>query len=302
MLDKLQALKIFCTAAETLKFREAAARLGIAPQLVTRGIAELEQQLGEMLFLRNTRQMKLTPFGESFWPKARQLLADSDVLFSESNKYHLQEMMGSIRITLPPLFENQDIIRRLLRYLMDYPDLRIEWYISDAHLNVIDEQIDIGIRIGSIPDNRFIVKAICPVGVSIVAAPDLLNRLGAPTDIRDLQHNFPLSALANSNSGRVWPWLFADGSSFFPARPVFTASDIGSELAAALSGRTYSQLPDITVRPYLQRGDLVNVLPDMNFQPWQLYIFRPHQPLLPERVKFVFDNLTTIVFELFSQQ
>lgn len=300
MLDKLYTLKIFCTAAETLRFRETAARLGIAPQVVTRGIADLEQQLGEMLFLRNTRQMKLTPFGKAFWPKAEQLLADSNVLFSKSNRNHLQEMTGSIHITLPPLFENQDIIRRLLRNLTEYPDLRIEWYTSDAHLNVIDEQIDIGIRIGSIPDNRFIVKTICPVGVSIVASPDLLNRMGAPADIRDLQHNFPLSALTNSNSGRVWPWQFADGSNFFPARPAFTASDIGSELAAALSGRTYSQLPDITVRPYLQRGDLVNVLPYLNFQPWQLYIFRPHQPLLPERVKFIFDNLTTILRELFG--
>lgn len=64
MLDKLESLKIFCTAAETLKFRETANQLGISPQLVTRAIAELEKKLGEMLFVRNTRQMKLTSFGQ----------------------------------------------------------------------------------------------------------------------------------------------------------------------------------------------------------------------------------------------
>ncbi|MFU2319345.1 LysR family transcriptional regulator [Rahnella sp. PCH160] len=78
MLDKLDALKILCVAAETLRLRETTLRFGIAPQIVTRGIAELEKQLGEMLFQRNTHHMKLTPFGEQFWPQAEQLLADSD--------------------------------------------------------------------------------------------------------------------------------------------------------------------------------------------------------------------------------
>ncbi|XUA21246.1 LysR family transcriptional regulator [Citrobacter sp. OP27] len=300
MLDKLEALKIFCTAAETLKFRETAVRLGIAPQLVTRGIAELEKQLGEMLFLRNTRQMKLTPFGQQFWPKAEILLAESEALFTGHQSHKLQDMSGSVRITLPPLFENQDIFRRLLRELQNYPHLNIEWLPTDAHLNIIDEQIDIGIRIGAVPDNRFIVKTIRPVGVSIVAAPDLIERSGMPESLRDLQFNYPLSALNNSNSGRVWPWQFADGSSFFPSQPSVIAADIASELTAALAGRTYSQLPDILVRPLIQRGDLVNILPEFNYQPWQLYIFRPHQPLLPARIRLVFDLLTDILKGLFS--
>nr|WP_159465249.1 LysR family transcriptional regulator [Scandinavium goeteborgense] len=300
MLDKLEALKIFCTAAETLKFRETAVRLGIAPQLVTRGIAELEKQLGEMLFLRNTRQMKLTPFGQQFWPKAEILLAESEALFTGHQSHKLQDMSGSVRITLPPLFENQDIFRRLLRELQNYPHLNIEWLPTDAHLNIIDEQIDIGIRIGAVPDNRFIVKTIRPVGVSIVAAPDLIERSGMPESLRDLQFNYPLSALNNSNSGRVWPWQFADGSSFFPSQPSVIAADIGSELTAALAGRTYSQLPDILVRPLIQRGDLVNILPEFNYQPWQLYIFRPHQPLLPARIRLVFDLLTDILKGLFN--
>lgn len=301
MLDRLDALKIFCTAAETLKFRETANRLGLAPQMVTRAIAELEQQMGEVLFLRNTRQMTLTPFGQQLWPKAELLLAESESLFSGRPHKNNQDMTGRVRITLPPLFENKEIIRRLLQMLESYPELAIEWLPVDAHLNIIDEQIDIGIRIGTIPDNRFIVKVIRPVGIRIVATPDLVQRLGMPDTIRTLQYSYPLSALSNSNSGRVWPWQFADGSSFFPAKPAFIARDIGSELAAALSGRTCSQLPDITVRPYLQRGELINLFPEMNYCPYQLYIFRPHQPLIPLRTRVVFDHLTKILHELFSE-
>lgn len=295
MLDKLDALKIFCTAAETLKFREAAATLGLAPQQITRGIAELEQSLGEMLFLRNTRQMKLTPFGQQFWPKAERLLAESEALFSEVKRHNPQEIAGKVRITLPPLFENREIIRQLLHGLAGYPEISIEWHNTGRHLNIIDEQIDMGIRIGTVPDNRYIVKTICPVGVNIVASPHLVEKMGKPKNRQDLQHNYPLSALTNSNSGRVWPWQFADGNSFFPANPVFIAADIESELAAALAGRTVGQLADISVRPYLQNGELVNLLPELNYQPWQLYIFRPHLPLLPARVRLVFEQLTQIL-------
>lgn len=299
MLDKLDALKIFCTAAETLRFRETATRLGIAPQLVTRAVAELEKKLGEMLFVRNTRQMKLTPFGLRFWPKAEALLANSESLFMEGRNHDDQSLSGTVRITLPPLFENNDILYRLLQDLVDYSQLTIEWLVTDAHLNITDEQIDIGIRIGTVPDNRFIVKTIYPVGVNIVAAPNLIARMGTPGSLQDLRHNYPLSALKNSNSGRIWPWQFADGSSFFPVQPSFIAADIGSELSAALAGRTYSQLADITVRPYLQRGELVNILPEFNFQPWQLYIFRPHKSLVPARTRLVFRQLTQILKDLF---
>ncbi|WP_039056005.1 LysR family transcriptional regulator [Enterobacter sp. Bisph1] len=301
MLDKLDALKIFCTAAETLKFRETANRLGLAPQIVTRAIAELEKQLGEMLFLRNTRQMTLTPFGQQLWPKAEKLLAESETLFNADRTQNSRDMTGRVRVTLPPLFENQDIVHHLLRTLSPYPDLTIEWLPTDAHLNIIDEQIDIGIRVGSVPDNRFIVKTVRSVGSCIVAAPELINRLGEPESLRSLQYDYPLSALNNRNSGRVWPWQFADGSSFFPVKPAFIANDIGSELAAALAARTFSQLPDITVRPYLQRGELVNLFPEQNFSPYQLYIFRPHQPLIPMRIRVVFDALTNILRELFHE-
>ncbi len=138
-----------------------------------------------------------------------QLMPQSESLFTEHKNHQGQELSGSVRLTLPTLFENQEILQRLLKHLRDYPHLNIEWLPTGTHLNIIDEQIDIGIRIGTVPDNRFIVKCICPVGVNIVASPDLMARTGVPESLRDLQFNYPLSALNNSNSGRVWPWQFS---------------------------------------------------------------------------------------------
>ncbi|MCS3432167.1 hypothetical protein [Klebsiella sp. BIGb0407] len=82
------------------------------------------------------------------------------------------------------------------------------------------------------------MKTIHPVGICIVAAPALIKRLGMPDSLRTLQLEYPLSALSNSNSGRIWLWQFTDGHSFFPEKPLFIAQDIGSELAAALANYT----------------------------------------------------------------
>ncbi|HCT7896343.1 TPA: hypothetical protein OT849_000287 [Enterobacter cloacae] len=166
-----------------------------------------------------TRQMTLTPCGHQLWSKAELLLSESESLFAVGSKENSQDMTGRVRVTLPPLFENLDIVGHLLRSLEPYPDLTIEWLPADMHLKVIYEKINIWIRKGAIPDNRFIVKTIRPVRISIVAAPDLIKQLGMPDSLKTLQYEYPLNALSNSNSGRVRPWQFADGDSFFPANP-----------------------------------------------------------------------------------
>lgn len=98
MMNKLDALKFFVAAAETMNFREAAVRLAISPSVVTRTIAELENQLGEPLFKRNTRSIVLTSFGELFLPKAMRLLEDSEALFQTARDDN--DMKGVVRITL----------------------------------------------------------------------------------------------------------------------------------------------------------------------------------------------------------
>lgn len=107
-MDKLNALKYFCSAAETLQFRQTALRLSVSPQVVTRVIAELEQHLGEQLFTRNTRNIHLTEFGAAFLPRAQQLFADSENLFSAAKEK--DEIRGIVRITVPQWSDNNHIL------------------------------------------------------------------------------------------------------------------------------------------------------------------------------------------------
>ncbi|MGR3806710.1 DNA-binding transcriptional regulator, LysR family [Pasteurella testudinis DSM 23072] len=298
-MNRFHALKIFCTAAERLHFGKTAQHFAVSPQVVSRIIGELETHLGEILFVRNTRSVRLTPFGEQFYVKAKRVLADSDELFAPP-KQTLDEMAGVVCVTMPIFMQYHQFIHRLLEKLSQYPNIILEWQMSETRADVVAERIDVGVRLGVVADNRFVVKRICPMGAKVVATPELIERLGRPKDLADLQQNYPLSGHLNSNSGHLWPWQFADGIAFTPQNPKFIAHRADIELAATLSGQVVSHLPDHIALPYIKRGELVSLLDEYAAYPWQLYVYRPPQTLDLPRVKLVFDELAKILAQEYA--
>ncbi|NOL49423.1 LysR family transcriptional regulator [Pelistega europaea] len=299
-MNKLEALKYFCVASETLNFRETAQRLSVSPQVVTRMIAELETTLGESLFKRNTRNIRLTEFGNQFLPQAQQLLADSERLFSTHHKPSQKTMQGMVRMTLPPLPYNNQLLSQLLFALAPYPDITIDWQVSIDKLKAIDDNIDIGLRVCREPEPHWIAQHICAFDEKIVAAPSLIERLGMPKDLTDLAQNYPLSGLVNPKLKRIWDWQVNKDIHFFPNQIRFMSSDAIYELQSALVGRTCSQLIDVICAPYLKNGQLIELFPDLEKQPWHLYLYRPYQSIVTDRVMFIFEQLKTILKELYT--
>ena len=137
MMNKLEALRYFCSAAETLNFRETAQRLAVSPQVVTKMIADLETLLGESLFKRNTRNIKLTEFGEQFLPKATQYLAESEQLFAKNNVKE-KAMQGVVHPAANAY--NDEILFELLTALEPYSDIVIDWRVGIDKLKSVDDQ------------------------------------------------------------------------------------------------------------------------------------------------------------------
>ena len=292
-MNKLDALKFFITAAETLNFREAAVKLAISPSVVTRTIAELENQLGEPLFKRNTRSIALTSFGELFLPKAKHLLEDSDTLFQTAKDDN--EMKGIVRITLFRLPNHEQILYELLTALRPYPELFIDWRLDMMRLDTVEHRIDIGIRVGREPNPNFIIKPIAKVQHIFVAAPDLLERLGAPKDFEDLRQRYPFSGLINPETGKVWEFMLDGVNTFLPRHLEFFSTDPDTQIQAALAGRAVVQASDLACKEYLANGRLVKVLPDIQQEKWQLYLYRPYQTITPKRVMKVFEVLEGVL-------
>lgn len=292
-MNKFEALRHFCTLAETLSFKETANRLAISPQVVSRMIADLEALLGEMLFKRNTRNIKLTPFGEQFLPQAQQLLAESEKLFTP-HKAKENEMKGMVRITVPPLLPYQPVLKALLAELAAYPDITLDWRVDMHTADYIEEQIDIGLRIGLDPDPNFIIKPIGSMEEIIVASPMLIAKTGLPQQLNELA-DYPVSGLVNLKTGRMWNWFISTEVQFVPKQPRFITNDSQSELLACLAGHCFSLLPRSVCEPYLASKQLQVVFPELQMQQWQLYLYRPYQTITPPRVLKVFEILENIL-------
>ena len=292
-MNRFSALKFFITAAETLNFREAAVKLAISPSVVTRTIAELENQLGEPLFKRNTRSIVLTSFGELFLPKAKRLLEDSDALFQTARDD--DEMRGIVRITLFRLPNHERILYELLTALRPYPELLIDWRLDMMRLDTVEHRIDIGIRVGREPNPNFIIKSVAQVQHIFVASPDLLERLGAPKDFDDLRQRYPFSGLMNPETGKVWEFMLDGVNTFVPRHLEFFSTDPDSQIQAALAGRAVVQASDLACKEHLASGRLVKVLPEIQQEKWQLYLYRPYQTITPKRVMKVFEVLEGVL-------
>jgi len=284
MLNRMEMIRIFCSAADCSNFREAATRLGVSPQTVTRVIKALEEELGEILFHRNTRQVHITAFGEAYALRARQMLEDFDALF----RGHRAETESVIAGRIGKRF----LVGFLQPLLKQHPQLVLNLRLEDEITDAVEAQIDIGIRVGFLRDSRYVARALAPVPLLVVAAPELITATGEASDLDELQQR-PLSVLIDRKTGRPWPWTFAHGPSLHPPAPALVCDDPEAELEAVLAGLAYGQLPAYLAQPYLESGRLQAVLTEQAPDPWQLFIYRPQQGPVPPRVRLVFDHLRT---------
>lgn len=290
MLNRLEMMRIFCAATEASSFKDAAARLSISPQAVTRAVKELELLLGEPLFYRNTRQIRITEFGEQLALRAREAITSVDELFVASGKQDDQDIGGIVRITAPVVIGRHFLLPILSRINRVYPQITIDLRLSDTHSDVVEQQIDIGVRVGFLRDSSFVARSLAKVSFWVAGTPELIARVGKPRTLQDL-HEVPTIALVDKSSGKNWPWFFADGQQLTPRNPSFITDDSAVEMQLALDGVGFAHLGSNCITPHLQNSKLVTVLDEFIAPSWNLYVYRPRRGPVPERIRIVYDEM-----------
>lgn len=289
MSNRLETLRVFCTAADAANFREAAVRLSVSPQVVTRAVRELEEDLGEPLFHRSTRGVRLTEFGSQLAERARTAVGGVDELFHRTDRRALSQHAGTVRVTAPHVYARL-IPQALAPLLASYPGLVLDLRLSEQHADVVDQQIDIGVRAGPMRDARFVARSVGRMPLHVVGAPSLIEKVGTPHDLAALSA-LPLTALIDRSSGRPWPWAFSKKRLVTVSLPAFLTDDIDAECAAVLAGVGFGQLIGPLAEPWLQSGALVAVLAADAPEPWPIQVYRPQRSPVPARVRLVYDAL-----------
>lgn len=289
-MNQLEMMRMFCAAAEAASFKDAATRLGVSPQAITRAIKDLEHFYGEPLFYRNTRQIRITDFGEQLANRARHSVSSVDALFANSGAKPATDLAGVVRITAPTIIGRRFLPPVLSEIALEYPQINLDLRLSDTISDVVEQQIDIGIRVGFLRDSNFVARAASKIAFLAVGAPALIARAGKPQSVQALL-DLPTVALIDTSTGRRWPWYFSSGQQFLPRASTFTTDDPETELNFVLRGVGFGQIGDCLAMPYIRSGELVQVLQEFTPPPWDLYVYRPQRRPLPARIRIVYEGI-----------
>jgi DNA-binding transcriptional LysR family regulator len=269
-MDRLSAMAAFVAVVDEAGFSAAARRLGQSPPAVTRAVAELESRMGVRLLARTTRSVRLTEAGARYAADCRRILAD--VADSEASTIgaHSQPR-GHLVITAPVLFGRMYVMPIVAEYLERYPETDVSCWYVDRVVNLIEEGIDVAVRIGDLADSSLQAIGVGRVDRVVCASRRYLKRSGVPRNPRELGEHRIVSA------GAVTPmheWSFmADGRPLrVRIRPRLSTTSNDSAIVAALGGFGITRVLSYQIAEYIEAGKLERILQQYEPPPLPIHV------------------------------
>jgi len=253
-------MNVFVAVAEEEGFAGGARRLGMSPPAVTRAIAALEEHLNIKLFNRTTRFVRMTDAGQRYLEDAKYVIAaanEADDAVAGINA----EPRGRLVVTAPVQFGSMYVIPGIVEYLQRYPKTEVQALLIDRVVNLLEEGVDVGIRIGELPDSSFKALKVGYVRYITCAAPSYLDKFGIPKTPEDLEKHQTILA---SSIGSATEWKYDLGGSprIIHIKPRLTVTSIQAAIEAATSGFGITRLISYQIAPQLATNTLKTVLND----------------------------------------
>ena len=288
-MDRLDAMHLFVRVAETGSFSGVAQQLGVARSVVTRQIAALEAHLGVKLMARSTRRLALTMSGTAYLEKCRVILnlvevAEADVAEERATP------RGRIRVSVPLSFGLKRVAPLLLDFLRRYPEVGLDMDYSDRRANLIEEGIDLSIRIARRLEAGDVARRIGSGRMLVVAAPDYLARHGRPQHPAELAHHECLGYTAG-NGSLAWQFLVDGQIESFPVRSRISANNGDVLTEAAAQGLGITCQPDFIADIFIAAGRVEAILADFPLPELGIYAVLPSNRHIPHRVRVLMDFL-----------
>lgn len=283
-MDRLQTLEMFVAVAAEGGFAAAARKLGSSPAAMTRGIAALEARLGTALFHRSTRAVALTDAGTAFLGEAKRLLgelADAERAVRGAQA----EPRGQLYLTAPVMFGRLHVLPVVDALLTEHRALVARMMLIDRNVRIVEEGIDVAVRIGALADSSLKAVRIAAVRQMLVASPAYLARRGAPAAIADLDGH---EIVGMEGPRTTNEWQMASGRWRFDRRPRLVVNSVDGALAAAEAGLGIANLLSYQVAEAVDAGRLVELLPREAPPPLPVHLlFEPSRAALPSVRLFV---------------
>ena len=279
--DHLGDVETFIAVIEHGSLTAAAVALATTPSVISRAIVRLENRLGTQLLRRTTRRQGLTDAGRVYLEHARSafaLIDDAERAIQDQNG----ELSGRVRLSVPTTYGHYRLPAMLQRYAQRYPRVSIELNIANRNVDLVAEGYDLAIRLGQLPDSGLVARKLEDATLCVVASPEYLQRAGIPQGLDDLAAHVCLP-FEMPSTGRIAQWQFRDGDrdiDWTPESTLRVSDDVLGVVSLAEHGAGLCQTYDFIVADRLQRGRLIEVLPQLRgrSRPFSL-IYAPHRRL-----------------------
>lgn len=289
-MDRLDAMRLFVRVAELGSFSAVAQQLDLARSVVTRQIAGLESRLGVKLMARSTRRLSLTAAGAAYLEKCRVILNLVEAAENELTDEN-QAPRGHLRVSVPLSFGLKRVAPLLLDFARRYPEVTLDMDYSDRQVKLIEEGIDLSLRITRQLAGGDVARRIGSIRLYAVAAPDYLARHGRPRHPAELIHH---ECLGYAVGGSMQQWQFTvDGQlQAFPVRSRIQANNGDVLVEAAAQGMGITLQPDFIVEEALAAGRVEAVLAEFPRPELGIHALLPGNRHIPHRVRVLIDFLT----------
>jgi DNA-binding transcriptional LysR family regulator len=286
-MDRLESMSILVAAVEAGSLSAAGRRLDMPLATVSRKVAELEAHLKTRLLNRSSRKLTLTDAGEAYLQACRRILdAVDEAERSATGEYKAPK--GDLIVSAPILFGRLHVLPVAVEFLAAFPDVDMHMIFSDRMVNLIEERVDLAVRIGDLPDSSLLARRIGSIGRVVCASPTYLERRGAPETPADLREHDCITFEGLTSAAR-WSFGRKEGEPPVAVRSRLTVNTAEAAIDAATAGVGIARVLSYQVADAVRTGALVVVLREFEPAPWPVNLVYTGGRFLPLKVRAFLD-------------
>jgi len=287
-MDKILAMRAFTTVVSEGNFVKAADKMALSPQLVSKYVAQLEDSLKIRLLNRTTRRVNLTEAGQTYFERCHQVLLDIDEM--ENALTNLQtQVSGTLRVSAPMSFGVYHLSDPIAQFQTDYPEVKVELFLTDRKVDILEEGVDIALRIGHLKDSALVAKKITPINLSVSASPDYWKQHSKPDNFDALSQLNYLRFAYSDPRGLFTHW--PKHLSIHELQSDFSSNNGDVIVKSAILGRGYAIQPTFLTGSSIAAGEL-EVAEAFSVEPLGLYALYSHREFLASKVRHFIDFLS----------